>query len=274
MQVETEGFVPGDDFPAETTFEEPMTDATAEVQPSSQKVVIDGKEVSVEDVVRMRAEATKAYQEASAMKKEVEPWLQVDQAWKSGDPTARRMIVQTMAEAQGITLAQANAQANQQFGATQTAQPENWDEWTTNERSLYLQNQNLQQKMEAQAKMTQELHQAFTQTSQQQQREYAINAAVGELATKNIKTTPDQVRQAMNTTGIQDPIGAFAKANLDGLIGQAVTAGHQQGAQFKPEGQVNSQTKTFNPNDPKLVARPDYADYLIKLLEKGYTPVE
>lgn len=248
-EIASDGFAEEQALLEEPSFDEPAEDQ-AEPEPQPTVIEVEGQKLSVDDILKMRAESTQRFQEASNLKKEVEPMAQILGAWNHPDPSqraqARRIILQTLSE---------DAGAN--FSAPAQTTPPDFSDWTEGEKQLHARNVALEQKIEQMGGMMQQLFQGFQQNAQQQQFDYATQIAVKSLAADGIQATPEQIVAAVKATGIQDPEAAFLKANKATLKNAVVT-------KEKPEGS-SSAPRTFNADDPKYTA-----DDIYRRLEAGW----
>lgn len=202
------------------------------------------------------AAATRKFQEAADMRKSVENWVQLAEAWKSGDPDVRKTIV---------TFLSAQVPSDAETTSAVAAPPTDWEDMTETERFLYTQNMELKKAMQQFQSATipalDEIKGYVSQTKEE--RQLAMEVQV--LKQKHgLDLTPEQVKE-WKEHGIADPDKAMSL--LKPLLTGAFAKGHESGAKPKTTTPDATKAKTFDPGDVT-------ADEMVQLLMKGLRPVK
>lgn len=245
----TDGEAEGDDGDSEDRFIE--IDGEKYPLPDLKEYIDAGKNAKERE-----AAATRKFQEAADMRKSVENWVQLAEAWKSGDPDVRKTIV-TFLSAQVPSDAETTLSIN--------APPTDWEDMTETERFLYTQNMELKKAMQQFQSATipalDEIKGYVSQTKEE--RQLALEVQV--LKQKHgLDLTPEQVKE-WKEHGIADPDKAMSL--LKPLLTGAFSKGHEAGAKPKPLTPDATKSKTFDPSDLT-------ADEMVPLLMRGLRPVK
>lgn len=245
----TDGEAEGDDGDSEDRFIE--IDGEKYPLPDLKEYIDAGKNAKERE-----AAATRKFQEAAQMRKTADDWIRLSEAWQSGDPAARKIIVDFL-------TAQMSAEAPS--SEPPSVDPVSWDDMTETERYLYSQNMELKRSLrsfqDTALPALNELKGYVSQT--QEERRSALELQV--LKQKHgIDLTPEQLRQ-WKESGISDPDKAMSL--LKPLLTGAFSKGHEAGAKPKPLTPDATKSKTFDPSDLT-------ADEMVPLLMRGLRPVK
>lgn len=247
--------------PVLTALKETAENRESDKGPQTLKVMIAGeeKEISLADLPDLiqRAEkakeieagSTKKFMEAAEIRKTVEPWLQIHEAWKTGDPTAQ-------------------AQVKEFLGIKEAAPAMDEATLTTEEKTLYrlLQKQNAE--LESLRSIVKTAEPALRSTlefteSIKAERQDKLHAA--EIKSKfGIELTPEQVGD-WRQKGISDPIQALEL--FAPMIKAAKQVGEKTGVK-KQDAEIPAKGSTNVFDDTNMSA-----DQLLRELMKGNRPI-
>ena len=250
--------------PAEEEVEVPQEEQ--EQLPTDGFISLDGEQIPVDQArewLSKGKDATKKWQEASELKRQAEADIQrvqyvseMESVWNSG-PQGQVAVITALQKMAGIDP------------TTPSYEPVKSEDLSDEGRMLVNENNRLKQEVATiKHQFDQVINRMEEYVQAQKGQDLASQTAVQLKAEYGVEVTAKDLNDSINRTGIKDYEASWLKENKENLKKGIFKAGVEQAKAKKPN-MPGGNTRTFDPNDPKLTA-----DKMISLFKQGFVPKE
>lgn len=229
----------------------------------------------VQELVSKGKDYTKKSQALAEERKEVEAWIGLRDRWNQG-PAEQAELVKQLAALAGVQVPAQDTQSNTELD--NYGNQVDWEDMTDNERHLYAMARRQEAAFEAKfAKLDpllKELHGVIGRQHEAEQRDTKATEAQAVLRSDlGVEVTAESIRNAMETTGLDDPVAAWLKANMKDFA-KAQAAKGASAVKAKPNTPGQTGGRTFDPDKKNADGQYVYSPSRVaELIERGYSPL-